>query len=87
MRFPHEHLWKLSYRELAGLCEQMGHSHSNVLDPEHREEARRLFGSWSDALAIDIKHDEGGAERQAGMASALRKRTIELLVRSGQMVE
>jgi hypothetical protein len=87
MPLPNEHLWKLSYKELAGLCQEMGHSSSNVLDPEHREEARRLYGGWVDALAIDVKHEAGGAERQAGMAAALRKRTIELLVRSGQMVE
>ena len=87
MRFPHEHLWKLTYKELAGLCQEMGHTGSNVLDPAHREEARRLYGGWSDALAIDVKHEDGGAERQANMANALRKRTIELLVRSGLTVE
>ncbi len=87
MRFPHEHLWKLSYSELAGLCQEMGHSSSNLLDPEHREEARRLYGGWSDALAIDVKHTDGGAERQAGLTGALRKRTIELLMRSGMTID
>ena len=86
MRFHHEHLWSLSYEELAGLARELGHDHTGHEDPLLRDEAKRLEGGWADALAIN-RHAEGGAERQANMAAALRKRTIELMVKSGQVSE
>ena len=79
-------VWKLSYAELAQLCQQLGHNTSTDFDPQVREEARRLFGSWTDALAID-RHQEGAAERQASIILGLRKRTIELFFKSGLAVE
>jgi hypothetical protein len=79
-------LWKLSYSDLAGLCQQMGHGPLPHPDPHVSEEARRLYGQWGDVLAINL-HEEGAAARQAGMAAALRKRTIELAIKSGTAQE
>jgi hypothetical protein len=75
-------VWKLSYADLARYCQELGHNASTDLDPAIREEARRLYGAWTDALAINL-HQEGAAERQANITLGLRKRTIELLFKSG----
>jgi hypothetical protein len=79
-------VWKLSYAELAQLCQQFGHNNGADFDPQVREEARRLYASWTDALAINL-HQEGAAERQASIILGLRKRTIELFFKSGLTVE
>jgi carboxylesterase type B len=76
-------IWKLSYPELAQLCQQIAHNPSKNLDPAVREEARRIHTGWSDALGINT-HEEGAAARQASMALALRKRTIELILKTEQ---
>ncbi|HWG21104.1 MAG TPA: hypothetical protein VG225_11300 [Terracidiphilus sp.] len=86
MRIPHEGLWQLSFPELAGICQEIGHSTSPEIDPALREEARLLYGGWTDALSIN-KHEEGAAERQAGMTAALRKRTIELVFKTSPAAE
>jgi hypothetical protein len=78
-------VWKLSYKELARVCQVLGHGSSADVSPEIREEARRLYGAWTDALAIDL-HQEGAAERQAGIVLGLRKRTIELVFKAGVTV-
>jgi hypothetical protein len=79
-------VWKLSYADLARLCQELGHNASSDRDPGIREEARRLYGAWTDALAINL-HLEGAAERQASLMLSLRKRTIELLFKSGVAAE
>jgi carboxylesterase type B len=76
-------LWKLSHPELAGLCHELAHLSSPQVDADLRDEARRVSGAWAETFAINT-HEEGGAARQAGMASALRKRTIELILKSHQ---
>jgi len=86
MRSSEGSLWKLSYPELARLCQKIARSPFTQLDSALREEAGRFYGGWTDALSIH-KHDERAAERQAGMALALRKRTIELAVRYHQTSE
>jgi hypothetical protein len=75
-------VWKLSYAELAGFCHELGHGTSTDINADIRDEARRLYGGWSEALAIDL-HQEGAAERQASLVLGLRKRTIELIFKSG----
>lgn len=76
-------LWKLSYPELAELCQELAHLPSPQIQTDLRNEARLVSGAWSEALAINT-HQEGGAARQAAMVSALRKRTIELILKSHQ---
>jgi hypothetical protein len=78
-------VWKLSYAELARVCQELGHGSSTDISPDIREEARRLYSAWVDALAIDL-HQEGAAERQANMTLGLRKRTIELVFKAGVTV-
>ena len=78
-------VWKLSYPELAHVCQVLGHGSSTEVSHETREEARLLYGAWADALAINL-HQEGAAERQASIILGLRKRTIELIFKSGVTV-
>jgi hypothetical protein len=78
-------VWKLSYQELARVCQVLAHGASVDVSHEIREEARLLYSAWGDALAINL-HQEGAAERQAGIALGLRKRTIELVFKAGVTV-
>ena len=78
-------VWKLSYAELAHVCQMLGDDSSAEVSQAVREEAHLLYAAWKDALAIDL-HQEGAAARQASMMLGLRKRTIELLFKSGVTV-
>jgi hypothetical protein len=78
-------VWKLSYGELARVCQVLGHGSSVDIDPDVREEARRLYGAWADAQAINL-HQEDGPTRQANIMLGLRKRTIELIFKAGVTV-
>jgi hypothetical protein len=75
-------VWKLSYAELAHLCEEIAHNPKNH-DQHIRDEAMRIHHGWNDASSINT-HEEGARERQVSMLLALRKRTIELVVKTGQ---
>ncbi len=81
-----DHLWKLSFEELAHRCQELGHSSSSTAGHTLREEARRLYGGRTDAFSND-KHENDAEERRAAATASLRKRTIELLVKSEQMTE
>jgi hypothetical protein len=77
-------VWKLSYAQLVRLCEEIAHNPKS-LDPHIRDEAMRIHHGWKDASSID-PHEEGARERQTGMLLALRRRTIELVVKTGQAI-
>jgi len=81
-----DHLWQLSFEELAHRCQELGHSPLSAVDPALCEEARRLYGAWTDAFSID-KHENDARERIAAATASLRKRTIELLVKAEQEAE
>jgi hypothetical protein len=78
-------VWKLSYTELAHLCQVLGNGSNADVSHQIREEARLLHGAWTDAQAINL-HQEGAAERQASIMLGLRKRTIELVFKAGVTV-
>lgn len=80
---PSDHLWKLSFEELARKCQELGHETSGTADPHLREEAQRIYVSWTDAFSIG-KDENDAKERIAAAMASLRKRTIELLVKSEQ---
>lgn len=81
-----DHLWQLSPEELAHRCQQLGHASSSPADPGLREEARRIYGGWTDAFSIN-KNDIDSRERVAAATASLRKRTIELLMKAEQEVQ
>ena len=74
-------LWKLSYSELAQYCQEIAQDGSRRLPLAIRDEALRIHNGWTDAASINTR-EEGGAERQANLMLALRKRTIELIVKT-----
>jgi hypothetical protein len=76
-------LWKLSYKELAYKCQELGQPSLSAMDTGVNQEARRLYGGWSAAFAID-KDANDAAERRAAATTSLRKRTIELLLKAEQ---
>jgi hypothetical protein len=78
-----DQLWQLSFEELAHRCQQLGHDSASTADPGLREEARRIYGGWTDAFSID-KSEIDSRERFAAASASLRKRTIELLTRAEQ---
>ena len=78
-------VWKLSYAELAHVCQVLGDDSSAGVRQDIREEARLLCAGWKDAMAINLQQ-EGAAARQASMMLGLRKRTIELVFKSGARV-
>ena len=82
MQSAEGNVWKLSYAELARLCEEIAHN-PKTMDLHIRDEAMRIHNGWKDASSIN-PHEEGAKERQASMLLALRKRTIELVVKTGQ---
>ena len=51
-----DQFWHLSLEELAHKCQQLAHDSSSEADPSLREEARRIYGGWTDAFSID-KHE------------------------------
>lgn len=78
-----DQFWHLSLEELAHKCQQLAHDSSSEADPSLREEARRIYGGWTDAFSID-KHENDAQERIAAATASLRKRTIELLLKAEQ---
>ncbi len=79
------HLWQLSFEELAHKCRDLAQTRSSELEPGLREEAQRIQSGWTDVFAID-KHENDARERIAAATAALRKRTIELLVKADEQM-
>jgi hypothetical protein len=72
--------WALSDRQLARSCVRIAQGWVPGLRPFLRAEALRLFLLWRESLdAARRKVDE--SEHQAAELAALRKRTIQVLVR------
>jgi hypothetical protein len=72
--------WALSDRQLASSCVRIAQGWVPGLGPYLRAEALRLFLLWKESLgAVCRTRDE--SEHEAGVLAALRKRTIQILVR------
>ncbi|HEY3706257.1 MAG TPA: hypothetical protein VGL22_14435 [Terracidiphilus sp.] len=72
--------WEMSHEELAEGCIRVAEGQFPQTRPLVRAEAVRLFLLWREAMGTDgTTCDE--KERQAGMLAALRKRTIQVLIR------
>jgi hypothetical protein len=56
---------------------------TQFVDPTLRAEARLLLSSWQEALQIHGHHFDERAHKET-MYAALRKRTIEIAVRTHQ---
>jgi hypothetical protein len=76
-------IWSLSSSQLATRCSSIAESDSPAADEALRAEAERLHAEWQDALHLPHEDFDEQARRSA-LLLALRKRTIEILVRIGQ---
>jgi hypothetical protein len=72
-------LWALSDRQLARACVRIAQGWVPGSRPFLRAEALRLFLLWKESLDAACRNRDG--EHQAGELAALRKRTIQILVR------
>jgi hypothetical protein len=75
--------WAFSFKKLAQYCQEVADDNSPQLDPALRVEAKRLIGAWSESLALPEDGFEQSS-RRISILSALRKRTIEILVKTGK---
>ena len=72
--------WSLSDIELARNCRVIAESGSESIAIAIKSEARRLYSDWRDAINFPIDDRQEKARRATVMA-ALRKRTIQILVK------
>jgi hypothetical protein len=73
--------WALSFRHLAEYCSSVAGNSAPDSDPQVRAEAARVYSAWQESLALPEEGFDNGARRAAQLA-ALRKRTIQMLVRA-----
>jgi hypothetical protein len=76
-------LWAFSYHKLAREIGVIATLDSPQVSPTLQAEARRLDQAWREALAMPGDGVEDGP-RKAATESALRKRSIEILVKVGR---
>ena len=74
-------VWSLSPAQLARQCRLIAEDDSPPIDPVLQAEARRLYAAWQEALQVPGKSFEA-RERAAALQAGLRKRTIEILIKS-----
>jgi hypothetical protein len=78
--------WAVSFTALTRFLRGILESDSAKVSPTNREEARRILGAWEESLALDPESPTDGV-RRAQSLSALRKRTIEILIRHDRALE
>jgi len=76
-------LWAFSYHKLAREIGIIATQNLPEISPALRAEAKRLDAAWREALAMTGEGMEDGP-RKAATESALRKRSIEILVQVGR---
>ena len=73
-------LWSLTSSQLAAECRAIAEGDTRSLDPELKDEVVRLYAGWREALE-QPGNEFDDRTRKAARLAALRKRTIEILVR------
>ncbi len=72
--------WSMSDIELARNCRAIAESRSASITDAIKAEARRLYGDWRNAINFP-EGDRQEKARRATIMAALRKRTIQILVK------
>lgn len=72
--------WSLSDRQLERACRMVADGRVPLSPPLLRAEAMRLFLLWRESI-VEVPQDRGRREERACLLAALRKRTIQILVR------
>ena len=74
-------LWSLRPAQLRAQCEELAHGGKAGVDAALQKEAAQLAVEWRDAIGMPL--DNGFEEsRRASLIAALRRRTIEILVKA-----
>ena len=76
-------IWSLSSSQLASRCRAIADGDLSPGDQDLQAEAARLHVEWEDALHLPNEDFEEQARRSA-LLLALRKRTIEILLKISQ---
>jgi hypothetical protein len=76
-------LWSLTHEQLAKQCQLIAKDSSPTIAPSLRAETERLSASWRDALQGPTNNFQKQTQ-QAVQLAGLRKRTIEILIRTGR---
>jgi len=80
MADPNPDFWALKPSQLAAECSSLAGADPATVEDDLRAEAAQLATEWKDAIQMPVDEFEAQARRAAQIA-ALRKRTIEILVR------
>jgi len=75
-------IWSLSSSQLASRCRSLAEEDLSAGDRDVHSEAQRLYAEWEEARHLPNENFEEQARRSA-LLLALRKRTIEILVKIG----
>jgi hypothetical protein len=78
---PDVNYWALQFSQLEKACLDLARSKPTVVDSTQRAEMERLYASWEEALALPEETYEE-TSRRANVLAGLRKRTIEILVKT-----
>lgn len=73
--------WAHSFHKLAENCRRVAEDTSPEILPALRAEARRVYASWVEDLALPEETFEQTSRRTI-ILQGLRKRTIEILVKA-----
>jgi hypothetical protein len=73
--------WALTDRQLERACRMMAEGRVPMSLPLLRGEAMRLFLLWREYTPAKIEETRSEGEQRACLLAALRKRTIQVLVR------
>jgi len=73
-------VWSMKSHELRDACREIAHAPREEVQDSLRTEANQLAIEWDEALGLP-QLDPFDASRRASIVAALRKRTIEILIK------
>jgi hypothetical protein len=76
-------IWSLTSAQLASRCRSIAEGTSSPANKALVAEAGRLYAEWQEAIRLP-KGDFSDEARRSALLLALRKRTIEILVKIGR---
>lgn len=76
-------IWSLNSVQLASRCRSIADGAYSQADKAIEAEAGRLHAEWQEAIRLP-KGDFSDEARRSALLLALRKRTIEILLKIGQ---
>ena len=72
--------WSMKPSELGEECSSIARAVHSTVDPRLRAEAGQLATEWREAINLPM-HNALDESRRAALIAALRRRTIEILIK------